>query len=138
MILFSTYSTKNWIYPLFFLLLTIGCENEQEIPAIIEFKTGPGYTYKDATVIIGTSLKVGITAAKAENNFKTYNVSVSYDEASTTITINNFKISPDENASYDKDVEIAVRNQTGKEKYYFTIVDTDGNIVQKSLTIEVE
>jgi hypothetical protein len=134
----NKYGTRKWIYPLFFILLTFGCENEQESQATLEFKTGQGYTFQDAAVIKGTSLKVGITATKAKNSFKTYNVSVSYDLASTTITVSNFKISPDENAGYDKDVDFSVRNLTGTEKYYFTIVDADGNLVQKTLTFTVE
>jgi hypothetical protein len=129
---------KRWIPLLFFLLICISCENEQETAASIEFKTDIGYTSQDATISFGSSITVGIVADKAENNFKTYNVSVSYDGASTTITVQNFTISSDENTHYDKDVNFTIRNQTGMEKYYFTIVDVDGNIVQKILTFKVE
>ena len=116
----------------------MSCENEQEPAASIEFKTGIVYTSKDAILSRGSSITVGIVAAKAENNLKAYNVSVSYEGASNTITVKNFTISSDENAHYDKDVNFTVRNQTGIEKYYFTIVDTDGNIVQKTLTFTIE
>jgi hypothetical protein len=129
---------KSWITLLLFLLFCISCENEQEPAASIEFKTGSGYTSQDATISKGSSLTVGIIAAKAENNLKSYNVSVSYDGASTTKTIQNFIISSDENAYYDKDITFTLRNQPGTEKYYFTVVDTDGNIVQKTLTFTIE
>ena len=129
---------KNWIPLLLFLLFCISCENEQEPSASIEFKTGIGYTYQDATISKGSSITVGIVADKAENNLKTYNVSVSYDGALNTITVQNFTISSDENTLYDKDVNFMVRNQTGTEKYYFTIVDVDGNIVQRMLTFTVK
>jgi len=129
---------KSWITILLFLLFCMSCENEQEPAASIEFKTGIVYTSKDAILSRGSSITVGIVAAKAENNLKAYNVSVSYDGASNTITVKNFTISSDENAHYDKDVNFTVRNQTGIEKYYFTIVDTDGNIVQKTLTFTIE
>ena len=129
---------KSWITLLLFLLFCISCENEQEPAASIEFKTGSGYTSQDATISKGSSLTVGIIAAKAENNLKSYNVSVSYDGASTTKTIQNFIISSDENAYYDKDITITLRYQPGTEKYYFTVVDTDGNIVQKTLTFTIE
>jgi hypothetical protein len=129
---------KSWITLLLFLLFCIGCENEQEPVASIEFKTGIGYTSQDASISRGLSITVGIVATKAENNLKTYNVSVSYDGASSTITIQNYTIPLDENTLYDKDVTFTVRNQTGTEKYYFTVVDTDGNIVQKTLTLTVE
>lgn len=129
---------KRWIHLLFFLLLCISCENEPETVATIEFKTCIGYISQDTTISKGSSLTVGIVADKTENNLKAYNVSVSYDGASTTITVQNFTISSDENAHYDKDVNFTVRNQTGTEKYYFTIVDVDGNLVQKMLTFTIE
>lgn len=129
---------KSWIPLLLFLLFFISCENEQEPSASIEFKTGIGYTSQGATISRGSSIKVGIIADKAENNLMTYNVSVSYDGTFNTITVQNFTISPDENDHYDKDVTISVRNQAGTEKYYFTIVDVDGDIIQKSLTFTVE
>ena len=129
---------KSWILPLLFLLFCISCENEQEPAANIEFKTGVGYTSQDATISRGSSLTVGIVADKAENNLKAYNVSVSYDGESTTITVQNFLISSVENTHFDKDVNLKVRNQSGIEKYYFTIVDVDGNIIQKMLAFTVE
>jgi len=121
-----------------FLIICIGCEDEEESAATIEFKTGIGYTSQDATISKGSSITVGIIVDKAENNLKTYNVSVSYDGAATTTTVENFNISADQNNHYDKDVNFTVRNQTGAEKYYFTIVDVDGNIVQKNLTFTVQ
>ncbi len=129
---------KNWIPLLLFLLFYIGCENEQESSASIEFKTGISYTSQDATISRGSSITVGIVADKTENNLKAYNVSVSYDGAFNTITVQNFTISSDENTHYDKDVHFTVRNQAGTEKYYFTIVDVDGNLVQKILTFTIE
>jgi hypothetical protein len=129
---------KIWISLLLFLLFCISCENEQETAASIEFKTGIGYTSQDAIIPRGSSVIVGIVATKAENNLKTYNVSVSFDGASTTKTVWNFTIPSDQNTHYDKDVNFTIRNQAGKEKYYFTIVDVDGNIVQKIITFSVE
>jgi hypothetical protein len=49
-----------------------------------------------------------------------------------------FTIPSDENSYYDKDVNFSVRNQAGAEKYYLTIIDLDGNIIQKSLLFTVE
>jgi hypothetical protein len=126
------------LIPLFLLLFCISCEEEEgETSAKIEFKTGANYTSENKTVEKGASITVGIIADKAENNFKKYNVSVSYDGALTTVTVSNFTISSDENIHYEKDVTIVVRNQSGIEKYYFTIADTDGNLIQKAITLEV-
>jgi hypothetical protein len=121
-----------------FLTNCFACENEEEAAATLEFKTGIGYTSQDAEITKGSSVTVGIVAARAENNLKTYNVSVSFDGTTTTKTVKNFVISDSENSLYDKDVNITARNQKGIEKYYFTIVDADGNIVQKDLTFTVE
>jgi hypothetical protein len=121
-----------------FLTNCFACENEEEAAATLEFKTGIGYTSQDAEITKGSSVTVGIVAARAENNLKTYNVSVSFDGTTTTKTVKNFVISDSENSLYDKDVNITARNQEGIEKYYFTIVDADGNIVQKDLTFTVE
>ena len=129
---------KIWITLLIVLLFSVSCENEQEPAASIEFKTGIGYTSQDATISRGSSLTIGIVADKAENNLKAYNVSVAYDGALNTITVHNFTISSEENSHYDKDVSFIVRNQKGTEKYYFTIVDVDGNLVQKILTFTIE
>lgn len=126
------------IFMVLFLISCIGCEDEEEVAATIEFKTGIAYISQDATVPKGLSLTIGIIATKAENDLKTYNVSVSYDGAFATATFENFIIPADENSKYDKDVNFTVRNQEGIEKYYFTIVDTDGNVLQKNLTLTVE
>jgi hypothetical protein len=109
-----------------------------EPAASLEFKTGIGYVSQDSSIRGGSSVKVGIVADKAENNLKTFNVSVSYDGSFTTKTVWNFTIPSDKNAHYDKDVNFTVRNQTGTEKYYFTIVDADENVIQKILTFSVE
>jgi hypothetical protein len=139
--LLNEFVMKNWIWPfviVFPLFLCVFCEREHEPLPGIELKTGNGYTYQDSTVSKGSALLVGITAAKAENNLKTYNISVAYDGAHTTTTLQNFSIDSAESASYNKDVSFKVRNQTGTEKYYFTIVDVDGNIIQKVLNFVVE
>lgn len=104
--------TRN-ILMVLFIVICIGCEDEEEPAATIEFKTGIGYTSQDAAIAKGSSLTVGVIATKAENSLKTYTVSVSYDGASTTTTIENFIIPSDENSLYDKDVNFTVRNQQG-------------------------
>ena len=116
-----------------------GCEEkEAEIPPDISFKTGSGYTSADVTVAPDSSLTVGIIAINREDDLKTYNVSVAYDGATTTTTIENFTISESEKDRYEKDVTFKVRDQAGTEKYYFTITDSDGNIAQLSIMVTVE
>jgi hypothetical protein len=132
---------RKWTQPqLLFsvLILFISCDREPEIPPTLELKTGTGYTSQDAIISKDSTLTVGIIATKTEDDLKTYNVSVSYDGASSTFTVENFTLTSGEKSHYDKDVTFTVRDLAGLEKYYFTITDVDGNIVQKSLSFTVE
>ena len=113
-------------------------EKEAEIPPDVSFKTGNGYTSTDVTVVPDSSLTVGIIAVNREDDLITYNVSVAYDGASTTTTVENFTIPESEKDHYEKDVTFSVRNQAGSEKFYFTITDSDGNIAQLSIMVTVE
>ena len=137
----KTSMMQKWILPkvlISVIILFIGCDKEPEIPPTLELKTGTVYTSLDATVAKDSTLTVGIIATKTEDDLKSYNVSVSYDGATSTSTIENFTISSGERALYNKDVTFTVRDQAGTEKYFFTITDVDGNIVQKILTFTVE
>jgi hypothetical protein len=127
-----------FLLPAVLLAVIICCEREAEIPPALELKTGTGYTFQDAVIAKDSTLTVGIICTKTEDDLKTYNVSVAFDGASTTTSIQNYAITGAEKSLYEKDVTFAVRNQAGIEKYYFTITDVDGNIVQKILTFTVE
>jgi hypothetical protein len=121
-----------------FLAVVFSCDKEAEIPPTLELKTGTGYTSHDATITKDSSLTVGIICTKTEDDLKTYNISVAYDGTTSTTSIQNFTITGAEKSLYNKDVTFTVRDQAGVEKYYFTITDVDGNIVQKILTFSVE
>jgi hypothetical protein len=132
---------NKWIQsllPAVFLVITISCDKEPEIPPTLELKTGTVFTSQDAVVSRDSTLTVGIIATKTEDDLKTYNVSVAYDGATTTASLQNYTIPANEKSLYEKDVTFTVRDLAGTEKYYFTITDVDGNIVQKILTFTVE
>jgi hypothetical protein len=132
---------NKWIQslmPVVFLAITISCDKEPEIPPTLELKTGLGYTSEDATIARDSTLTVGIICTKTEDDLKLYNISVAYDGAATTTSIQNYTIPAAEKSLYEKDVTFTVRDQAGTEKYYFTITDVDGNIVQKILAFTVE
>ncbi len=114
------------------------CEifDEHKPPALV-FKTEAGYTSADATVAKGASVKVGIIADKKEDDMKIYNISYSYNAATTTTTKETFTLVGSEYQHYEKDYEFTVRNQSGTEKWYFTITDKDGNISKLSITFTV-
>jgi hypothetical protein len=126
------------LLPLIIFAAIISCDKEPEIPPTLELKVGLQYTSQDATIDRDSTLTVGIIATKTEDNLKSYNVSVAYDGATTTQSLQDFTIPSAENSLYEKDVTFTVRDQAGVEKYFFTITDVDGNIVQKILTFTVE
>ncbi len=113
-------------------------DEEPEIPPTLELKAGAGYTTADAEVAKSTTLKVGVVATKTEDDLKTFNVSVAFDGASTTTSLQTENIPAASKTLYDADVTITTRDVAGTEKWYFTITDVDGNIVQKTITLTVK
>jgi len=132
---------KNVFFFLLFLTsiaLVQGCKKstEPENPPTLVFKTGAGYTATDAIVAKSATVKVGVTATKTEDDLKTFNVSVAFDGASATTSKQSVDI-PSGNTQFDSDITITTRNQAGSEKWFFTITDVDGNVVQKTITLTV-
>ncbi|MEI6409209.1 MAG: hypothetical protein WCR52_07495 [Bacteroidota bacterium] len=119
---------------LFFL---VSCKKEAEIPPKIQFKTDAGYISADGKVAKSANLKAGISITKVEDELKTLNVSVAYDGATNTETKQKIDISgnPD---NFAKDIDFSSRNQSGTEKWYFTVTDSDGNTAQVSLNLNIE
>jgi hypothetical protein len=122
------------------LSISISCKKKKDahVPPDVVFKTGPGYISADATVAKGDTIKIGITATKTEDDLKSYNASYAYDGAATTTSFFNYYLQSSEYLSYSKDLALPVRNQAGVEKWVFSIVDRDGNITQKPITLTVQ
>ncbi len=130
-----------------FLLITIplvlgySCKKkkvDQHIPPDVSFKTAAKFITGDCTLPKQDTVWVGIIATKTEDDLKSYNVSYAYDGASTSTTFFNYYMVAAEYGGYSKDVQIITRNQNGTEKWFFTIVDRDGNITQKIINITVQ
>ena len=119
--------------------LTISsCEKDKGILPAISFKTGSGYTSADGTIAKNTAFLVGIDAAKTEDKdvLKTFNASVSCDgRASSTVYSETLTSAQGDN--YSHDLNLTTRNQSGTEKYTFTITNRDGLINTISLNITV-
>ena len=134
---------KRFFFPLFFLALSfftlLSCEKDEGKLPEIAFKTGGSYLSADKTVAPGESVTVGITADKTEDKdvLKTFNVSVSYDGAANT-TVSNESIPSAQEDHFEKDVTLTARNQTGTEKYTFTVTNRDGLTNSVSLTLTVQ
>ncbi|HXL57685.1 MAG TPA: hypothetical protein VN958_15600 [Chitinophagaceae bacterium] len=118
------------------ILASVSCKKDPGRLPDISFKTGVGYISSDATVARNTAFKIGINAAKTEDNdiLKIFNISVSYDGgASSTLYTETLTAAQEDNYSYD--LIRNTRNQAGTEKYTFTITNRDGLINAISLTL---
>jgi hypothetical protein len=127
------------------LLLTFfnACKKETDkmIPPIIEFKTGAGYTSDSAaTVPISTPIKVGIHAEKTEGNdyLNRFTVSHSFDGVLPVVTDSTRLLNDSEHDVFDEDINFTTRAEVGVEVYNFTIINKDGLVVTKTLTLTVQ
>jgi hypothetical protein len=114
------------------------CEKDKGILPDISFKAGAGYTSTDASIAKNTNFLVGINAARTEDKdvLKTFNASVSFDGGSST-TIYNEVLTTAQGDNYTYDLNLTTRNQSGTEKYSFTITNRDGLINTITITITV-
>lgn len=136
----KTFNINTAIIAILVIVSLNSCKKEVDphIPPDVVFKTGGGYTSADAVVGMQDTLLIGITATKTEDDLKSFNASYAYDGASSTTTFYNYLMTASEYESYSKDLEIVTRNQAGTEKWVFSIVDRDGNITQKTITLTVQ
>ena len=133
---------KNYIIiPVIMLIsMSMSCKKnvDPHTPPDMAFKTGVGYTSGDATILHGDSVKVGIVITKTEDDLRTFNISYAYDGASSSTTYLNYTMTSAEYGGFDHDYWIHSRNVAGSEKWIFTVVDRDGNMTQKSITLTVQ
>lgn len=134
----QTMSTIRFAIIVIAMLAINSCEKDKGILPEISFKTGAGYTSADATIAKSTAFLVGINAAKTEDKdvLKTFNASVSYDAGGSS-TIYSETLTAAQGDNYSHDLNLTTRNQTGTEKYTFTITNRDGLINTISLNITV-
>lgn len=113
------------------------CKKEEEdgqVPPTITFKTGGSYVSADATIPQGTAVVIGVVANKAEDQdlLTHFTITRSYDGAASTTLQDLGGFQQDQ---IDWDQSITTRSVAGTEKYTFTIVNRDGLITTKSITI---
>ena len=122
------------------ILFSFSCKKtkaDQHVPPDVTFKSGGIYTDGDKTVNKKDTIVVGLTATKTEDDLKSYNVSYLYDGATSSTTFYNYVLTAAEANSYSHDIKLGARNQSGTEKWVFSIVDRDGNITQKTIVVTV-
>lgn len=110
---------------------------DPRVPPDMAFKTGANYTSTDITATRQDTLLIGVIVTKTEDNLTSFNASASYDGSITTTSFFNHHLSSSEYNNYTVDVPYYTRNQAGSEVLTFSIVDRDGNITKKSITVTV-
>lgn len=124
------------------VLAAVSCKKEEDDPGTlpqITLDNTAGYLSKDTTIAKGTTVKVGVRAAKTEANdvLIKFTESVAYDGKADS-TILNATLSGSEGDAYANDINISTRNLPGEERYTFTIVNRDGLVNTVSLTLTVQ
>jgi len=113
-------------------------EKDERVPPDLAFKSGAAYVSGDITTTKQDTVVIGVITTKTEDELTSFNASVSYDGSSNTTTFFNHTLSSGEVDSYSTDINYCTRNQTGREDLSFSIVDRDGNITKKIITITVQ
>lgn len=122
------------------LTAVASCKKDQDahVPPNVSFKTDAGYTSGNVTINQGDSVLVGVVITKTEDDLRTLNLSYAYDGATSSTTSWTYTMTSAEYTGYNHDYWIHSRNQAGSEKWIFTVVDRDGNMTQKSITLTVQ
>lgn len=115
------------------------CKKDEGKLPNIAFKTGATYTSANATIAKNTPFTVGITASLAESGdiLKTFNASLAYDASTSSTSFYNETLTGAQGNNYDKDLVLTTRNQSGTEKWTFTVTNRDGLVNSVTLTVTV-
>lgn len=121
-----------------FLFVSAGCTKEDQPDgdqaAGITFRTDSGYTWRNDTVSLSDTLRIGVTVTKGSNNLRSFFVDVSYNggprirQDSAHVDGNPF--------SFEKTV--ITRDQAGTETWRFSVDEYNGNNTLRALTLTVQ
>lgn len=132
---------KNTLLFAFITVAMLGtvasCKKIDKTPPAFELVTLPGYTQSSGTVGKNDTLRVGIRATKAQYDLENFSVTVTYDNFTTYTTRFNRALGPENADSLRYDYLVITRNQTGKEKWTFTVSDKENNVANLVLTFTV-
>jgi hypothetical protein len=105
----------------------------------ISFRSTGGYTYANATVTKGTTVLIGVTAAKAaatDDVLATFTAAKALNGTASTAFFSE-PLTGAFSSSYAKDFSITAGNTAGTEKYTFTVTSKGGLTNSVSLTLTV-
>jgi len=119
------------------LLLGGGCTKDQSdvgTAADITFRMDSGYTWQDDTVPLSDTLHIGVIATKGSNTLRSLFVYVTYDN-DPIVRKDSVHVDSD---PFNFEKTVVTRDQAGKEKWTFSVVENNGDITNRSLTFTVQ
>lgn len=117
-------------------LLLVGCTKDPSRPTVnpaIQFLTTTGYTWQNDTVGTGDTVLVGVVIDRGTDALNHFKVTVSYDGGPHQTT-DSVPVGTD-NFEFDK--VIITREQPGTELWRFNVVENDGDVIRRSITLTV-
>jgi hypothetical protein len=122
---------------LFIPVLLFSCKKDQKAPDLV-FKTGPTYTSSDIVASPGTTIVVGCTATKTDDDLHLFYTEVAYDGSNTSALVSRTYMAADQKSTFTQDVTITLRNTPGTERWIFLVNDADGRITKKEIRVTVQ
>lgn len=118
-------------------LTAASCNRDDAKPAVnptIQFIMDEGFTYQSDTVALGDTLMVGVRINKGDDGMNFFKVLSKYDNAAEVVQ-DSLPIGSD---SFAFDKVIRLRPFAGTERWTFSVQETDGDIIRRSLTFVVQ
>jgi hypothetical protein len=112
------------------------CESDSSEPTVnptIEFRTDAGYTWMNDTVSTEDTLVVGVVIRRGSDAMDLFKVTVKYDNG-PEVTTDSLPMGTDD---FEFDKTIITRDTTGTERWYFNVVENDGDVIRRGLTFTV-
>jgi hypothetical protein len=102
--------------------------------ANITFRTDSGFVFRNDTVGLGDTLRVGVIVNEGTDALDHFFLSVAYDGGSSTYT-DTLEVNTN---PFAFQTSLVMRQQAGTEKWTFTVQEPDGDRTLRSLTFLVQ
>lgn len=119
------------------LAASTGCTKDQpdgDHAADFTFRTDSGYTWRNDTVPLSDTLRIGVSVSKGSDNLRSFFVDVAYD-GGPRIRQDSAHVESD---PFNFEKTVITRDQAGTETWWFSVDEFDGDITQRALTLTVQ
>jgi hypothetical protein len=128
---------KTHLLPFLVLAGLASCGRDNAAPSrtpSIEFRTDPGYTWRNDTLPAGDTLLVGVVIKRGSDPMHHFKVTQRFDNSGPFLTTDSVRITADE---FTFERTIILRPVAGQEHYRFNVVENDGDVIRRSLVFTV-